>query len=403
MDRCCRHPAAATVPALLLAVACSRAHPAGSELGGNPPAQPVAPLVHVTDAFPRQASFVRPVLLATAPEDPDHAYVVELAGRIWKIPRNPALAERTLFFDGRTEIHTGGLEEGLLGFAFDPDHARNSFVYLFHSHGLAGGQRQSLLVRYAVENGVIAAGTRLVLLRTPAKSFANHNGGTIVFGPDRMLYLALGDGGGGGDPLRSGQDLGVWFGKILRLDVAGATSASPYRVPPDNPFVGLAGARPEIWAYGLRNPWRIHFDRLTGDLWYADVGQDSWEEVGRIHRGGNHGWNVYEGAHPFPPDRQHGPPAAHVAPIAEYSHAEGQSVTGGAVYRGKAIPELIGACLYGDWASGRLWAVREQPGLPTQRGVLLLETGKQITAFAEEPSGEVLLVCFDGRILRLEK
>jgi glucose/arabinose dehydrogenase len=229
--------------------------------------------------------------------------------------------------------------------------------------------------------------------------FPNHNGGTIVFGPAGMLYVALGDGGAQRDPFKNGQDLGVLLGKVLRIDVRAARPAEPYVVPADNPFVGRDGARGEIWCYGLRNPWRIAFDRANGDLWCGDVGQDRIEEVDRLQKGGNYGWNWMEGTEVF---RTKGDrPDGMIPPIAQYTHSDGLSVIGGFVYRGAAIPALIGSYVYGDYATFRLWAVTEDRDGGNH---VVREIGRapsQLTSFAEEPDGELLLTCFDGAVYRL--
>ena len=378
---------------LCLSVACSqepRQNPAASRPSG----------LRLVNAFPAQAAFDRPVYLDWHASDPAHYYLVEQPGRVLRIPRDGAKTERAVFLDWRKQTYTQHNEEGLLGFAFDPAYAENGWFYVYYSHGLPGDKRESVISRFSAKDHAADPASELVLLRI-AQPWGNHNGGTIVFGPDRMLYIGMGDGGAAGDPLQSGQDKKSLLGKILRIDVQGASADLPYRIPKDNPFAKDPAWAPEVWALGIRNPWRITFDRKTGDLWCGDVGQDRFEEVDKIVKGGNYGWNFYEAAHTFPPGSMRDPNIGHIPPIAEYPRSEGQSVTGGYVYRGEKIAALQGAFVYGDYVSGKLWCVREKEGAQTQTGTLLLQTGKAIASFAEEPDGELLLLCFDGKVYRL--
>jgi glucose/arabinose dehydrogenase len=223
--------------------------------------------------------------------------------------------------------------------------------------------------------------------------YANHNGGGLAFGPDGMLYVALGDGGSAGDPLGNGQNVNALLGKILRLDVSGAT----YTVPPGNPLIG--SGRGEIWAYGLRNPWRITFDNATGDLWAGDVGQGAWEEVNEIVRGGNYGWNITEGPDCFRADECDR--AGILAPRASYGHDDGCSITGGYVYRGTAMPELAGWYLYSDYCSGRVWAL--DTSSDTSEPVELIDGGAPVSSFGQDAQGELYLVTFDREIQRIER
>jgi quinoprotein glucose dehydrogenase len=239
--------------------------------------------------------------------------------------------------------------------------------------------------------------------------WGNHNGCTILFGPDGYMYFSLGDGGSANDPLRSGQDLTTLLGTILRIDVSGSTAEKPYAVPADNPFVGDDEAQDEIWAFGLRNVWRMSFDRETGDLWAGDVGQNKWEEIDLIVKGGNYGWDIREGAHEFKKNKQpsRGPL---IDPVTEYPRASGLSVTGGYVYRGTKQPSLVGVYLYADYASGRVWGLRYENGSVTeQREVLEPIPPKYISSFGEDEAGEVYVTTFDkhdgrgstGRVFRV--
>ena len=360
------------------------------------------------DAFPEQKRFDKPLYLDAHETDPASYYVVEQDGAIWRIPRAPDGSDRSLFLDWSEHCHRQNWEEGLLGFAFDPSYEDNRSVYIYYSEGLEKGARQSVISRLSVEelDGAPVADEQSELrLLTVPQPFGNHNGGTILFGPDDMLYVALGDGGHRDDPHDNGQDLTTLLASVLRIDVRGATAEQPYRVPEDNPFVDHdgEGVRGEIWAYGLRNPWRITFDRDTGELWCGDVGQNLWEEVDKVVRGGNYGWNHREGMHEF--ERRAAEAAAPGdlrEPVAEYGREEGLSITGGYIYRGQRIPDLVGCYVYGDFVTRRVWAVRpaagDGPGEVQQLGV----APGPIASFAEEPNGELLALCFDGRIYRLQ-
>jgi glucose/arabinose dehydrogenase len=243
----------------------------------------------------------------------------------------------------------------------------------------------------------VADPTERVLL-TLDQPFDNHNGGRIQFGPEGFLYIGFGDGGSGGDPSGNGQNLDTLLGKILRIDVG---SAGLYSVPPDNPFVGQGGARAEIWAYGLRNPWRFSLDSTTGRLFVADVGQGSFEEVDIVAKGGNYGWNIMEGTHCYQPPTGCDTTGLDL-PIVDYSHSEGSSVTGGYVYRGTRNQELRGLYIFGDFITGRIWTLTEtSPGVWAR--ALLLDTDLNISAFGLDPAGELLVVDYNGAVYRLRK
>ncbi len=233
----------------------------------------------------------------------------------------------------------------------------------------------------------------------PQQPYENHNGGALAFGPDGYLYIALGDGGSGGDPLGNGQSLTTLLGKLLRIDVDGG---EPYAIPASNPFAAGGGLL-EIWAYGLRNPWRFTFDPLTGDLFIGDVGQGDWEEIDFLPAGSpggaNFGWNAYEGTHAYGGALREA--GELVFPVAEYGHDVGNSVTGGVVYRGTLLSEWYGVYLYGDFGRGQVWGLVHQPDGAWQSG-LLFETGSLISSFGQDASGEVYLVDYGGFLLRLE-
>ena len=351
------------------------------------------PALELERVFPA-LTFERPVLLTHAGDGSGQVYVVEQHGVVHRV--DPASRERTdAFLDISARVSRTGNEEGLLGLAFDPGFAESGRFYVYYS---AASPRRSVLSRFEVGgNGLGDAASESVLLEAP-QPYSNHNGGMIAFGPDGMLYVALGDGGSAGDPRRHGQDLGTLLGTILRIDVSQAAGGTGYAVPADNPFAGQSGARGEIWAYGLRNPWRFSFDRETGDLWTGDVGQNALEEVDVVRRGGNYGWNVMEGSLCFRPAACDASPFA--APVTEYGRDAGCSITGGYVYRGQRLPELRGVYLYGDFCSGRIWGLRWDGERVTEQAQLA-RAEFQIPSFGEDEAGEVYVLGFDGGIYML--
>ncbi len=350
--------------------------------------------MEVEQVFPNVA-FSRMVHLTYADDDTDRLFLVLQPGRIMTFPdRDDATA--TEFMDIRERVSDSGNEEGLLGMAFDPDFRETGHFYLSYT---AANPRRSIVSRFSVSSDDPNRGdpdSEFILLVVP-QPYANHNGGHIVFGPDGYLYVGLGDGGSSGDPRDNAQDLTTLLGAILRIDVSDASTVQRYRVPPDNPFVGRTGdVRQEIWAYGLRNPWRFNFDRETGALWAGDVGQNRYEEVDLILPGGNYGWNTMEGFHCFRADSCNQEGLA--LPIVEYSNPDqGCSVTGGYVYRGSRLPSIQGAYIYGDYCSGTIWAL----DYDVLEHRVLAETDLRIAAFAEGPDGELYILSFDGKVYRL--
>lgn len=362
------------------------------------------PSVQLVRAF-NGATFERPVGAVWAPGGAD-AYVIEQAGRVVRIPPGGAPEP---FLDLSPRVSRGHNEEGLLGLAFHPDYAANGRLFVDYS---AADPRRSVIAELRRgEDGTVSPASLKALLEVP-QPYGNHNGGHLAFGPDGKLYVGLGDGGAGGDPQGNGQDLGTLLGAILRLDVDAPGAGRPYGIPADNPFVGRAGARGEIWAYGLRNPWRFSFDRATGELFAGDVGQWTWEEVDRIERGGNYGWRRTEGFALFDEETPADDP---LPPLAAYGRDEGGSITGGFVYRGSAIPELVGWYVYGDFVSQAVWALRRSPQAPTQDAAAaavhpvaegvelgkLLKSGIMLASFGEDPAGELYLVGLGGGVYRL--
>ena len=322
--------------------------------------------------------------------------VAEQDGRIWAFdPTSSEVPAATEFLDITDRVSSRRSEEGLLGLALDPTNAAHLYVYYS-----AADPRRSVVSRFtlAADRSRVDPDSELVILEVE-QPYANHNGGQIAFGPDGYLYIGLGDGGSAGDPLGSGQDTSSLLGAILRIDVSQSGPARLYSIPPDNPFVS-GGGRGEIWAYGLRNPWRFSFDRETGELWAGDVGQNRWEEIDIIQQGGNYGWNRMEGNHCFGA-RDGCDPTGTVLPVWEYSlDGEPCSVIGGYVYRGSAIPWLRGVYVYGDFCSGEVSGLRYADGQVVEHQ-RLADTDLRIMSFAEDNDGELYLLSQKSGIYRL--
>jgi len=384
-----------TAPGTATSEATAEATPAPSP---TPVARPEG--IRLEPAFPGLPQLQRPVVMRELPGQGRYL-VVQQDGVVVTFAKE-APSEVSVALDHRGNTSRGGNEEGMLGLALDPEFEGNGFVYIYYN--AAEGERRTRLSRFETtgegESWRIDAGTELVLLEVP-QPFANHNGGSLEFGPDGMLYLGLGDGGSGGDPQGNGQDPTTLLGSIIRLDVSDAGPGRPYAIPADNPFSGDSARRNEIWAYGVRNPWRFSFDREAGVLWAGDVGQNALEEIDIIVAGGNYGWNIMEGTQCFRAEEcdQEGL----VLPVAEYGRDAGCSVTGGYVYRGAAFPALRGLYLYADYCTGRTWGLEADmaAGGDAVEPVVLLEAGPSIASFAEDVAGEVYALAFDGVIYRV--
>lgn len=348
---------------------------------------------------PLASDFRRPVLVTNAGDGSNRLFVVEQSGRIFILENGQKRAEP--FLDLRDKVTTGGNEQGLLGLVFHPDYKNNGLFFVDYSRK---GNGDNVVERYHVSSDPeIADPNSAKTLLTIDGLEPNHNGGMLAFGPDGYLYIATGDGGGAGDPhgtTGNGQALDTLLGKILRVDV----NAETYTIPPDNPFAGNAAARPEIWAYGLRNPWRFSFDRATGDLYIADVGQGDYEEINfqaASSRGGeNYGWRIMEGNHCYKP-RTDCDMTGLVKPIYEYTHETGCSVTGGYVYRGKLYPRLDGQYLFADYCTGVVRAsARDAAGVWNTRQVTTFDD--TISSFGVDEEGELYVVGHgSGTIYRL--
>ena len=305
----------------------------------------------------------------------------------------------SVFLDIRDRVEASATETGLLGLALAPDFTTSRAFYLNYT---AGGPLRTMVSRFSANVNLTGANpaseTKIIEIAQP---FTNHNGGEVRFGPDGMLYIGMGDGGSGNDPQGNGQNRNALLGKILRIDVGGTSEDKAYRIPPDNPFVGQRGVREEIWALGMRNPWRFSFDRQTGALWTGDVGQNAREEVDIIKKGANYGWNIMEGAQCRSGnacDR-----SGFEMPVIDYATSGGNcAVTGGFVYRGEAIPALRGAYVYGDYCSGKIWALRYDGARVTEQAQIAALTGA-LSSFAEDNRGEIYALAFseNGGVFRL--
>jgi len=347
-------------------------------------------------AFPRLA-FKRPVELTFADDGRGRLYVVEQQGTIRAFENRPDADSSPVFLDLRDVVLREGNEEGLLGLAFHPQYRRNGHFYVYYSTL----PRSSVVSRFTVSRDDPTRADRgsekkLLAIKQP---YSNHNGGSIRFGPDGYLYIGLGDGGAANDPHGNGQNLQTLLGSILRIDVDRQDEGLAYAIPKDNPFAGRADARGEIWAYGLRNVWRLSFDRETRQLWAGDVGQNRFEEVNLITRGGNYGWNIREGFHSFAPNTPAKPPGL-TDPVVEYFRGEGLSITGGQVYRGRQLQDFQGDYFYADYVSGNVWALRMDGGAVKEHR-RVAETALEIAAFGEDRQGEMYLCAFDGHIYHL--
>jgi len=365
--------------------------------------------------FTGLGNFTEPVLMLQEPASADRWYVMQHDGRVYEFDNRPDVSTKRLFVDLNAAISgVSDGEMGLLGMAFHPGWPTDPRVYFSYTTFI-GAQLVSQLVEYQTLDGGQTAdlSTAKVLLQVNQPQ-TSHNGGDIAFGPDGDLYLGLGDGGEitpGDDhgPIGNGQRLSTLLGKMLRIDVDHSTGAVPYAIPSDNPYAGGALCNndvgtyaqncPEIYAYGFRNPWRWSFDRGSGELWLGDPGQDSWEEVDKVVSGGNYGWRCYEGNHPY--NSTCGPNAGTaIPPVAEYSHSYGVAVIGGYVYRGTAIPELVGRFVFGDYGSGNIWTIARDttPTLELAGGV---SSGLDIASFGQGLDGEIYVMGLSGALQKL--
>ncbi len=372
-----------------------------SSLKAEVDTKPIA--VKAESAFPN-IRIDRPIVVTNAADGSNRLFVAGQKGKIHVFPNNQAVKKTKIFLDMSEKVRyiDRENEEGLLGMAFHPQYKKNGQFFVYYT--TTDAPHTSVVSRFQVSKSdpnraELSSEEELFRLKQP---FWNHNGGTIAFGPDGYLYVGLGDGGKANDPFKAGQDLSTWHGSILRIDVDRKENGKNYAVPKDNPFVGKANAKPEIYAYGVRNIWRLSFDRETGVCWAGDVGQNLWEEINIITKGGNYGWNVREGKHEFA-GRGVGAGNGLIEPIWEYNHNVGKSITGGVVYRGTRVPELIGHYLYADYVSGKIWALQYDSKAKKVVGNRPIASDNlPIITFGEDEAGDVYFttVLGGGRLYR---
>jgi uncharacterized repeat protein (TIGR03806 family) len=383
-------------------------------LAGDSPANSTAIAEEL--AFPG-VSFSQPVLMLQAPANSLRWYVVEKTGRVKIFDNLENVGTSRVFADVASQITVDSNEMGLLGMAFHPNYPSNPRAYLSFTATVSGQLVLRIAEYQTRDGGQTLDPTTMVPILTINKPEAEHHGGNIAFGRDKFLYIGVGDGGGSGDShgqIGNGQRLSTLLGKMLRINVNSPTGATAYSIPSANPYFGNAvcdhdtGAYtqncPEIYAYGFRNPWRWSFDRVSGELWLGDVGQNTWEEVDKVVKGGNYGWRCREGAHAFYDDPVLCGPAASsgttIDPVANYDHAQGVAVTGGFVYRGNKIPALSGQYVFGDFGSGRIWHIARDTA-PTLEVTAGFDSGLTISSFAQGADGEIYMLDYGGTIHRL--
>ncbi|MCU0491312.1 MAG: PQQ-dependent sugar dehydrogenase [Chloroflexaceae bacterium] len=381
-------PTSAAAPGAPTATAATAAPAAATAAPAVPATAPNLTLQEVASGF------TRPIHVTSAGDGSGRLFVIEQRG-IVNIVREGQRLEQP-FLDIEPLVGSSGNEQGLLSIAFHPEYASNGQFFVNYTNR----EGDTVVARYRVsaDPNVADPGSATVLL-TIDQPAANHNGGMMAFGPDGYLYIGMGDGGRAGDPWNNAQNLDALLGKMLRIDV-NSENGEPYAIPSDNPFVGQNGARPEIWAYGLRNPWRFSFDRQTGDMYIADVGQNAQEEVhfqpAASQGGENYGWRMMEGDLCFPAgencDRQ-----GLELPFVTYGRGEGCSITGGYVYRGSAYPQMAGFYIYADYCSGNMWAIHQVNG--TWQNRLVAETDSNISSFGQDEGGELYLTDREGGTL----
>lgn len=364
--------------------------------GTNPPPAELGKYT-IVPAFPNVAAITNPVEL-TAPNDgTNRIFVVSVKGTIHVFANDAATATKSTFLDISSKVTASG-EMGLLGLAFSPDYKTNGYFYVNYVRRNPG--IETVIARYKVSAGnpnQADASSEEILL-TFAQPFENHKGGKLAFGNDGYLYIATGDGGSGGDPNRNGQNKNTLLGKILRIDVNNRGTGTAYAIPGDNPFKGVANTREEIYAYGLRNPWRFSFDKTTGWLWAADVGQDKFEEIDIIEKGGNYGWVTMEGNDCYSGNCDK---TGLALPVYTYDHTVGKSITGGYVCRDKSLPGLAGRYVYGDYVSGSVWALTVNNKTVTANDLIGKVNGGTLSSFGEDSNGGLYILNYsDGKVYK---
>lgn len=385
------------IPLLFLA-ACGTESITDSDDTNDPPDNGDDSEEALVPAFPN-LSFDRPLRILHPGDQTNRLFVVEQRGVISVFENDPDTEQSSPFLNLENRVNDSGNEQGLLGLAFHPDFESNGYFYVNYTAASPG---RTVISRFSTSDGnpnEANPDSELILL-TYEQPFSNHNGGHLEFGPDGYLYISSGDGGSGGDPQNNGQDRSTLLGALLRIDVDNPQNGNAYGIPSDNPFIDNdQGYREEIYAWGLRNPWRFSFDADTGDLWAADVGQNSRESIYIIENGNNYGWNILEGSACYPSGDSCDKTGLE-QPLFEYSHTSGdRSVTGGYVYRGDKWPGLEGLYIYGDFISGRIWALdTSDPGNPVNTE--LIDTSLNISSFGTDQNNELYLCAFNGQIYR---
>ena len=357
---------------------------------------PRLPISSLSRAYPN-LPLVRPLHLTAPPDGTDRVCIVEQDGRILIFPNLDNVTTAKTFLDLRNRVSRNDNEEGLLSLAFPPDYAQSQQAYVFYT--VTGASPRNVIARFTISSdpNALDPASELVVLQVD-QPFANHRGGSLQFGPDGMLYIGFGDGGGQGDPLGLAQDLTKCNGKILRIDPRNGTQQQPYLVPADNPFNRQGSPnRPEIWASGFRNPWRFAFEPgVAGRLWLGDVGQSTREEVNIVSKGANHGWSFFEGTRVYRPGANGD--EFYTAPVLEYGGSLGRCVIGGMVYTGRSAPGLVGRYVFGDYWSGRVWALTESKGRITSQ--VEVATIPQLCSFGADSKGEIYAISMTGTISR---
>lgn len=389
-------PSSSPTPAVSPTITAPSVSPtASAQPSSMPTPNPGSVSLQIEPAYPN-LTFDQPLCYTVSGDGGSDVFVVERTGRIKVFSDSADSVSAEVFLDISDLINHNGQEQGLLGLAFHPDYAHNGYFYVNYTN-----RDSTVIARYTRQPGNIRAAdpNSGIILLTFKQPYANHNGGHLAFGPYGYLYIATGDGGSSGDPQNNAQNLTSLLGKILRIDIDQPSGVAAYGIPEDNPFAGNSqGYRPEIFAFGLRNPWRFSFDR-HGALWAADVGQNKYEEIDLIVKGGNYGWSAKEGNHVYKTISGIDTTTL-IPPIWEYSHSLGESITGGYVYAGSQFTALQGTYIYGDFVSGRIWALWIDDNR-TVHNVLILETNLSISSFGINADNELLIIDLGGEIYRL--
>lgn len=351
----------------------------------------------VAEAFP-SLTFKDPVELVNVSDGTNRLFVIEQAGIIKTFSNNADASDAATLLNISNKVNSGG-EKGLLGVAFHPNFSANGQFFVNYTRQ-QNGILETVIARYQSDGKVANANSEEILL-TYIQPYSNHNGGKVAFGNDGYLYISTGDGGSGGDPQNNAQNLSSFLGKILRIDIDKKANGLNYSIPTDNPFITNTNAKPEIYAYGLRNPWKMNLDKTTGKFWIADVGQNEKEEINILEKGANFGWKITEGFNCYSPSSNCNK-AGLTDPVHDYGTDQGRSITGGYVYRGKKHKALVGKYIYGDYASGRIWALSYDESTKKSTNELLTRMTGSLSSFGQDKDGELYLINYQsGKIQEL--